>query len=237
MLFCCVCGAAQQQDSVWLRSFRITDYLVSLNDSTVVVQIHPADGVLLKEKQLGMARGVFREQSSDTVAKGYGRLQLIKGDYYYFSIGHNTSKTAILPGDLLYTFVPATPNCSGSIPRLALHSIVLTDVYDQPFYDSLRIFEGWDIAQETRALDTMLKDIRFTAGYFLQNQPSMNVKVSSGPFLGEKVLEVMQKATVADLKDFIGYMIARPRIYAGRVWKLSEIFATWVVNGAPAVVK
>ena len=228
---------AQGEPAKWLRAFHITDYMVKLNDSTMLVQIIPGDGVQILDKQYGTVRGVYHDGPADTVSKGFGRCQLIKGDYYYFAIGHNESKLPILAGDLLYTVVPKSPDCSGSLPGIALHRIVLTDVYDQPFYDSLRILENWTDANEANALDTMVRDIRFTADYFLKNQSSMNVDVTTGPYKGTKVLNVMLTATKNDITDFLGYIIARPRIYAGRTWKMSEIFATWVVNGAPGVVK
>ncbi len=228
---------AQTDPLKWLRAFRITDYMVQLNDSTVVVQILPGDGTQLQEKQIGLARGIYQTQASDTVAKGYGRLQLIKGDYYYFAISHSESKVPIHGGDLLYTLVPQSPDSKGSLPRIALHRIVLNDVYDHPFYDSLRILNYWSDANEAKALDTMVKDIRFTADYFLKNQPAMNADITTGPYKGKKVLNVMLLADVNELKEFIGYIIARPRIYAGRNWKISEIYATWLVAGAPRVIK
>lgn len=228
---------AQGDPQKWLRAFRITDYMVKLNDSTMLVQIIPGDGVQILEKQYGRMQGVYHDGPADTVSKGFGRCQLIKGDYYYFAIGRNESKLPILAGDLLYTVVPKSPDCSGSLPGIALHRIVLNDVYDHPFYDSLRILNYWSDANEAKALDTMVKDIRFTADYFLKNQPAMNAEITSGPYKGKKVLDVMLLADVAELKEFIGYIIARPRIYAGRNWKISEIYATWLVAGAPRVIK
>lgn len=228
---------AQAGQKKWLRAFRITDYMVQLNDTTVIVQVHPADGTVLEEKQMGLMRGIWQEQKTDTVEKGYGKLYLIKGDYYYFSISHNHSGSPLRAGDLLYALVPASAECTGLLPGLALHCITLTDVYEQPFFDSLRILQEWPASAESAALDTMLKDIRFTANYFLKNQPAMNVMISNGPYKGEKVLEVMLKADEAELKEFIGYMIARPRIYAGHTWKVSEIYATWLTNGAPRVIR
>ena len=39
------------------------------------------------------------------------------------------------------------------------------------------------------------------------------------------------------ITDFINYIIARPRLHAGKKWKTSEIFATWVSEGALTVIK
>jgi hypothetical protein len=39
------------------------------------------------------------------------------------------------------------------------------------------------------------------------------------------------------VRNFMDYVIARPRLYAGKQWKLSEVFATWAAEGAPEIVK
>ncbi len=58
------------------------------------------------------------------------------------------------------------------------------------------------------------------------DQPSMNVKIPSGKYKDEMVLNVMIKCSNEDITSFLDYMIARPRFYAGSQWKISEIFAT-----------
>ena len=39
------------------------------------------------------------------------------------------------------------------------------------------------------------------------------------------------------LKDFINYVIARPRLDPGRKWKVSEVFATWILEDAPVIIQ
>lgn len=83
----------------------------------------------------------------------------------------------------------------------------------------------------------MITDIRYTGTYFLENAPEMNQPISSGSFKGKKLLELMKDCQKKYLLDFFGYIQARPRLYAGRDWKLAEIFATWLNAGAPAVIQ
>ena len=83
----------------------------------------------------------------------------------------------------------------------------------------------------------MIIDIKFTGNYFINNDPSMNVFINGGDYKGKKVLDVMTQCGPADIENFIDYMIARPRLYAGKEWKISEIFATWLSEGAPTVIK
>jgi hypothetical protein len=170
------------------------------------------------------------------VQKGYGRCNLIKGVYYYFSIGHNSSGEAIHEGDLLYTFVDKPSVYLGQVPKLAAHFIEWQDVYEKPFYDRYRVFREWTAADETALVDSMVKDIRFTGKYFQENNPSMDKLITKGTFKEKKVLSVMAACLPEYVRNFMDYVIARPRLYAGKQWKLSEVFATWAAEGAPEIV-
>lgn len=233
----CINCLAQTDTTKLFRGFPITDYIVDLNDSAKVVQLEMPEGITLKEKQLGVMYGVYTTSKDDAVEKGYGRCNLIKGQYYYFSIMHNNSGLRLQKGDLLYVSMDKPAVFLGRYPRLAAHFIRLLDVEDKPFYDRYLIFNHWTADDEKQLTDSLVKDIRFTGDYFLQNSPSMNQLISSGDYQGKKLLEVMGLCKNEDVEDFLDYMIARPRLYAGKEWKVSEIFATWLSNGAPKVVK
>lgn len=228
---------SQNDSTKWLRAFPVTDYMVDLNDSVKLVQIHLHDGLSLKEKQLGVLYGIYNSSKDDAVQKGYGRCQLIKGDYYYFSIGNNKSGKVIQPGDLLYASAKPTGIYFGLLPKLASHYIQLDDVYDNALYDRYSIFLQWEEPDEMKALDSIRADIKFTGNYFQKNDPSVDKLISSGPFKGKKTLEVMINCRKEDIRNFFEYILARPRLYAGKEWKVSEIFATWLSEGAPMVIK
>jgi hypothetical protein len=230
-------SSAQADTARRLRGFPITDYIVELNDSTRLVQLDLPAGLTIPEKQLGILRGIYDGTNYDTAMKGYGRCHLIKGNFYYFTIGHNNSGYPIKAGDLLYTFMPAAAIYNGKIPLLADFFIELQNVYEIPFYDRYLIFRDWTSGDERNAIDSMTADIRFTGNYFTQNNPSMDKPIHSGDFKGQKVLGVMTGCTSSTVEQFLEYIIARPRLYAGKKWKISEIFATWLMNGAPTVKK
>ncbi len=231
-------AAAAQNDSTKLfRAFPVTDYMLDINDSTKVVQLEMPEGIILKEKQLGVMYGVYATSSDDAVEKGYGRCNLIKGQYYYFTISNNKSGVPLKQGDLLYTQMDKPSIFLGRIPRLAAHFIRLLNVTEEPLYDRYLIFNGWTTGDEKKLTDSLVADIRYTGDYFLSNAPGMNQSINTGKYKERKVLEVMKDCTAPDVQDFLDYMLARPRLYAGRDWKISEIFATWLVNGAPAVKK
>ncbi len=227
---------AQTDTSKWLRAFPITDYMVDLNDSTKVVQIQMRDGLSLKDKQLGIIWGVYNSTRDEAVQKGYGKCNLIKSDFYYFTIGHNESGLTLKKGDLLYTFMDKTNIYRGRIPQLASHFIRLQDVYEQPLFDRYNVFEYWTESDEKKMIDSMAADIKFTGNYFIENNPSIDKPINSGDYKGKKTLYVMAECKAQDVVKFLDYVIARPRLYAGRDWKMSEIFATWLSEGAPTVI-
>jgi len=224
---------SQQEDGKLLWAFPITDYMVDLNDSTKVVQIQLPDAFPVKEKQFGLIKGVYTNSHTDTVEKGYGRCHLIKSDYYYFAIGNNKSSVPLKKGDLLYTFIDKPGSFIAQVLKLASHYIELDNVYDQPLFDRINVYYQWTEADEKRVIDSAVSDIKFTGKYFLANEPSMNKLITKGPFKGKKVLSLMIACKASYVKDFMSYIIARPRLYAGKKWKISEIFATWLVEGAP----
>jgi hypothetical protein len=233
-LFYSASAFAQADSTQWLRGFPITDYMVKLNDSTIVVQLEMPEDLKLKEKQLGLLFGTYQTSLSDAVQKGYGRCHLIKGVYYYFAIGHNTSSLAYKQGDLIYTFMPKTGIYYNRIAKLAGHFVRLQDVQSNPFYDRYDVFRHWMEKDEKTLIDSMAADIQFTGQHFLKTDPSMDRQITKGEYSGQKLLYVMAECQPSDIVKFLDYMIARPRAYAGKEWKITEIFATWLNEGAPS---
>ncbi len=229
-------GIAQKTDA-WLRAFPITDYLVDINDSIKLVQVQLPDGTTIKEKTMGVLYGIYFNDKAAAVEKGSGRCNLIKGDYYYFTIGNNKSGYPIEGNELLYVMLPQTTIYYGYIPKLAGHFVSLKDVYDSVLYDRYKVFYNWTEDDEGAAISAMVKDIQFTGNYFKENNASMDVAIKTGEYKGKSTFDMMINCSSQLLCDFFDYIIARPRLYAGREWKVSEVFATWLSEGAPKVKK
>lgn len=223
----------QTDTSKWVRAFPVTDYIVDITDSIKLVQVHLPDGPVLQDRQPGLLRSIYKTNAADTGTIGSGRCHLIKGAYYYFTVNYKASGRTPQENDLLYTVVDKPNVYRHSLLRVASHFIELQNVYEEPLYDRNNIFKKWTAQDEQRLIDSMAADIRFTGDYFLKNTPSMNVQIKGGKYDGKMVLEVMMRCSAADVATFLDYMLARPRLYAGNKWKISEIFATWLSNGAP----
>ncbi len=229
--------SAQTDTSKWLRGFPITDYIVPLDDTTKLVQLDLPEGVRMQQNQVVVLYGVYHTSKDEAVQKGYGKCSLIKENYYYFTISNNNTGLAIQKGDLLYTRMNKSNIYYGRLPKLAAHFIKLLNVYDEPLYDRYNIFLKWTPDDETKLVDSLVSDIRFTGDYFLKNNPSMNVLIKTGDYKDKMVLQVMMECRPADVESFLDYINARPRNYAGNEWKVSEIFATWLAEGAPKVIR
>src|SRR5205085_2539326 len=144
----------------------------------------------------------------------------------------------LLPGqkltamDLLYLKAKIPVVYDGLLFKVMCHAIKFTDVFDDPVMEEKDMFINTK-KDEQAILEAMLVDIRTTGQAMKDKQPNQNVVIENGAYKGKKVFEAMQKIEQTELESFLKYIIARPKIYAGNTWKISEVFATWMVDGAP----
>ena len=236
VLFLFISGYSQKDSVEVLMAYRITDYTVKLNDSVTLVQINLPDAlpISINEKQIGILKHRYESGELDTTLIGWGRCNLIKGNYYYFSI-HKYSDEEPGQGDLLYTKCKTLPYYKSLLFDINRHAINLTAVYENQFYHSAEIFE-LNQQKEKVLLDSMIADIRFTGSAMKKQMPEQNQLVKGGLFDGKKLFEAMETTRRNELEEFLKYIVARPGKYAGNTWKLSEIFATWMINKTPQAI-
>jgi hypothetical protein len=237
IFFCCI-NCFSQKDSVEVMfAYKITDYTVKLNDSVTIVQVNLPDAwpVSIHNKQLAILKHHYENGTIDTALVGWGRCNLIKGDYYYFTINRNGTQEP-KQGDLLYTKCKTPPYYRSSLFDVMSHSIDLTDVYENQFYHSMDIF-SLNSEKEKAILDSMIADIRFTGNAMKKQTPEKNQLVAGGLFDGKKLFDAMEITTRKEFGEFLKYIVARPQNYAGNTWKISEIFATWIISKSPQVTQ
>jgi len=56
---------------------------------------------------------------------------------------------------------------------------------------------------------------------------------ASGLYAGKKIYDIMSNVNKDDVAIFLGFVKAYPGKYIGKEWKISETFATWLINNAP----
>ncbi len=233
-----VATASAQNEGSWTVSFPITDYIVSTNDTVSIVQVQLPDGhTPIPVKTMGILRGANRNNEKDTANVGWGRCQLIKGDFYYFGLKLYRGRSPHA-GDLVYVILPKPATVyGGRIPELACHSINLVKVTEEAMYQPSLARSVWSKEDEARVTAEMVEDIRYTAREMRKQMPGVDQVITTGIFKDKKLFDAMEAATENDLLAFLDYVIARPRLYAGNTWKISETFATWMTSGTPTVVK
>lgn len=105
-------------------------------------------------------------------------------------------------------------------------NVILTDNYDNPLYKKRNIA----LAKSEEALILLeAKEAIKQCAEFTQNMPP----VQSGIYEGKEIFEIMENVEDDDITLFLGYIKARPQRYVSKSWKMSETFATWLVNNAP----
>jgi hypothetical protein len=218
-------------------AYKVTDYTVALNDSVTIVQVNlpPAWPASIRDKQLGILKHRYENGDIDSTTIGWGKCNLIKGGYYYFTIRKNNGQVP-KQGDLLYTNCKTISYYKSSLFDLTRHAIDLTDVYENQFYHSMDVF-SLNTQKEKIILDSMVADIRFTGNAMKKQMPEQNQSVVGGLFNGKKLFDAMETTTTKELVEFLKYMVARPQNYAGNTWKLSEVYATWVASKSPLVIQ
>ena len=229
-------GYSQKDSTEVLFAYRITDYKVPLNDSVTVVQINIPDALPLSigDKQIGILKHRYANGSLDTNLIGWGRCHLIKNNYYYFAI-HKYNEEEPQQGDLLYVRTNLPAYYKSPLVDIIRHAVDLTAVDESRFYYISELFQ-LDQQKETKILDSMIADIRYTAREMKKQMPAQNKLVEGGMFDGRQLFDAMETATRQQLIEFLKYMAARPANYAGNTWKLSEIFATWMMSRSPQVI-
>lgn len=242
LFLCLVLGSSQvqaQKDSVQKTYvFKITDYINVLSDSFTVVQVvRPASfPVPILDKQLGILQHCYKTgETLDTNSIGYGRCNLIKGEYYYFGIKVYKGQKASA-GDLLYLRARVPYVYDGLLLNVMNHAIGFTDVYGNSFLNSDAVFTNAK-TDELRILDSMVSDIKFTGNAMLQQMPAQNQPIKGGIYDGKNLFDAMMAVKRNELELFLKYVAVRPKIYAGNNWKISETFATWMVSSTPAPIE
>lgn len=238
-LFCLIGLTGFNQPKKELVILSITNYITKANDSITIVQVKlpKQSKITIAEKTLGMLLHKYDAKDGlDTSKIGYGRCQLIKGDYYYFGIKHDVAKK-IIGNELLHLKTEVNILYTGLLAKLSLLNVQFANVYDSLFYTIEAPYSFISDNEEGEYFDKMVEDIKFTANAMLAQMPKSNTMLTDGRYKGSKLFDKMRTITASDLVLFLEYILARPNKYKGHTWKISEIFATWLVGGAPEVIK
>jgi CHAT domain-containing protein len=116
----------------------------------------------------------------------------------------------------------------GQLFELALINVVFLDNYRKPIVPLADILNARDDSVEKRALEAMVK-----CGHeVIEFTKDLKAPIS-GKYTGRPVGVILKQAKPSDYRRFLRFVREYPGKYIGTPWKVSETFATWLVNNAP----
>jgi hypothetical protein len=219
------------------QAFPITDYMVPSGDSIMIVQVELPEKLRIAENTVGLLQPRWQqEDTAVSTSLGYGRCYLIKGNFHYFGIRLTPGLRKPKQGDLIYTKAEFPSLHSSLLQSIYSHHIQFLNAYGDPVFPQDSVWHQNSAKQDVQFIDRLVQEIQFVGKTMQDQNDQQDQVVKEGPYAGRKLFDLMAKQTTrADLLQFLAYIDARPVKYAGTSWSISEIFATWVVAGAPTV--
>lgn len=98
------------------------------------------------------------------------------------------------------------------------------NLYKQPKSMALKLSR----AEEELIMLMTIEAIKECAEFTAELPPPVE-----GIYQGIPISKIMEEATEEDVKIFLGFVKAFPGKYIGKSWKISETFATWLINNSP----
>jgi len=123
------------------------------------------------------------------------------------------------------------------IRQIASMNIQFNDLYNNPVFIPLMIHYFSDTALQNDIFRFMAEDLHSTVPeieYLAANNPSWKEPMGDGKYSKESMLDAMSMTTPIDISSFLAFVNDYPGKYMGRIWKINETYATWLINFSPA---
>ena len=202
----------------------------------ISLSIHKPALYHLIEGQGFICKGLYRTSDADTASRGYGTITAIYSDYIECLIKKKNILVAPQKDDLCFFIVEALSDRKDVFYKLARFNISFHSVLDSLIFDAEKSSGEWNENKTNTVLKELTKDIQFTGKEMQAQNNSQDQTIKEGDFSGKQLFAAMQQVKETDVLDFLKYVQARPIKYMGHVWKISETFATWMINGTPKAV-
>lgn len=117
----------------------------------------------------------------------------------------------------------------GPLFELYVNGVEFLDNARQPIVPAKELLYATDASAEARAFDRMVECLREVVEYTL-DIPERQTRTR---FKGKLIHEILEVAGPDDLREFLRFVADYPGKYIGTRWKISETYATWLLNLAP----
>jgi hypothetical protein len=192
--------------------------------------------VKLTEHQTFLLQSAWQQNGDSVVSIGAGTVNMMNDTTVEMNATLFDGKK-IHKGDMAMFLVPLQKPVNDTLFfKMARLDIILKNVEDSLFYDRNQMLENASAYGTEKLLEAMVNDIRHTGKEMKAQNNSQDMEITGGIYKGQRLFDMMQKATTQDLLKFLLYVYARPDKYKAHEWKVSEIFATWVISEAPVVM-
>lgn len=158
-----------------------------------------------------------------------GALKVVRTDFdgFYCKFKVTNPSYSYPAEEVFLVRMPVEDNKSPRVfTTLARNRIHLTDVYGN------KLFADWDgSGSDQKMMEAFAEDIALVAQELQEELEGHAIDLDI--FKGQNLYEIMRDVDAQGVQYFVNYMASKPLIYRGEEWKISEVFATWVVAGAP----
>ncbi len=186
--------------------------------------------------QTFIIKAIFEDGQKDTSTKAVGIVESITTQYINAKIPADKFYSTFSSTAMAYFLTPKNTLRKDIFYKFARMQIGFKSVEDSVIFNPTAHLSIFTKEIEENILTAMLNDIHYTASAMIDQSDGQQQTINGGDFDGKPLFETMQIVTSADLKNFLNYVWARPEIYTGQNWKISEIFATWMVNQTPKIL-
>lgn len=194
-------------------------------------------GVGIQEGQTFIIKGRYQSnENEDTVQRAVGIVKKIFDSEVSALIPPGKLFAPVNGGELAYFMIPKDPSRKDAFYKLARYHIHFTSVTDSLIFSPFDHLLHFEYNTEQTIVQSLLADIHYTGKAMLEQSDGQQQTIAGGDFDGKPLFETMQNVTKEDLYNFLKYVWARPSKYAGNTWKISEVFATWMVSQTPKLI-
>lgn len=210
-----------------------------------IVSLDPNNGVYTARLACGSLDGVKASSRTGPPIRRYNpqtgasvsvlnaaEVSLQKVSYLDSLVQLTLAETETLsPGDLIPLEVKPVKADSQLLFRLSRLGIVFSNQEGVPWVLYRDYLQQPELDFDAERLPLMLAEVHEMA--FYAPEVYGEEPLSEGYYAGKTLAEAMSGSQVRDLQDFLAFVQSFPGKYLGQRWKFPEVYATWLINGAP----
>lgn len=191
--------------------------------------------VKVKDHQTFLLQSAWHKEGDSIVTIGMGTGKTINDSTVELNAKIYPGKK-VQQGDMALFLVPLDKPLPDTLFfKMARLGIIFKTIDDIGFYDRNAMLRAPETYPTKKLLEVMAADIRRTGDAMIAIQNNQDQKIKSGIYKDQMLFTIMQKATAADVLQFIYYVYGKPDKYKAHEWKVCETFATWAVSGSPQI--